>query len=126
MWFTSNNNIDLKMYEDFPFSDKYIVVCTYEEVDVITLLKAEVDIPEDTMVKINHMQATKFFTIDNEIGGFTSNSKISSIEEVKIKETITYGVNYTLIGPTYTVSNTDQIEDLPTKLRDIKLKRIFE
>ncbi len=124
MWFTSNNNIELKMYEDYPFSDKHTVVCTYEEVDVITLLKSEVNIPDDTMVKINHMQATKFFTIDKEIGGFTS-SKISSMEEVKIKEIITYGVNYTLIGPTYTVSNTDQIEDLPTKLRDIKLNRLI-
>lgn len=124
MWFTNNNNIELKMYEDYPFSDKHTVVCTYEEVDVITLLKSEVNIPDDTMVKINHMQATKFFTIDKEIGGFTS-SKISSMEEVKIKEIITYGVNYTLIGPTYTVSNTDQIEDLPTKLRDIKLNRLI-
>lgn len=124
MWFTSNNNIELKMYEDYPFSDKHTVVCTYEEVDVITLLKSEVNIPDDTMVKINHMQATKFFTIDKEIGGFTS-SKISSMEEVKIKEIITYGVNYTLIGPNYTVSNTDQIENLPTKLRDIKLNRLI-
>jgi len=118
MWFTSNN-IELKMYEDFPFSDEHTVVSTYEEADVITLLKAEVSIPDGTMVKINHMHAKKFFTIDGEIDGGASFPP----EEVKL--TIDYSVNYTLIGPTYTVSNTDRIEDLPTKLRDIKLSRLI-
>lgn len=119
MWFASNNNIELKMYEDFPFSDKHTVVSTYEEADVITLLKAEVNIPDDTMVKINHMHAKKFFTIDGELDGGAS----FTTGEVKLN--IDYSVNYTLIGPTYTVSNTDRIEDLPTKLRDIKLSRLI-
>ena len=119
MWFTSNNNIELKMYEDFPFSDKHTVVSTYEEADVITLLKGEVNIPDGSMVKINYMQAKKFFTIDGELDGgasFTSGEVTLNID---------YSVNYTLIGPTFTVSNTDRIEDLPTKLRDIKLSRLI-
>lgn len=118
MWLTNNNKIELKMYEDFPFSDKYTLVSTYEEVDVITLLKSEVNIPDSSMVKIIHMQATKFFIIDGEI------DYGASFPPGEVKETIQYSINYTLIGPTYTVSNTDQIEDLPTKLRDIKLKRL--
>ena len=118
MWLTNNNKIELKMYEDFPFSDKHTVVSTYEETDVITLLKAEVNIPDDSVVKINHMHATKFFTIESELDGGTS------FPPGEVKMTIEYKVNYTLLGPTYTVSNTDQIEDLPTKLRDIKLKRL--
>jgi hypothetical protein len=109
MWLT-NNNIELKLYEMEPFSYEYTVLATYEELDVISLLKSEVNIPDNTMVKINNMNAKKFYVYT-----FTPNELTTVIE---------YYVNYTLIGPTYTVSNTDQIEDLPTKIRDIKIKRL--
>lgn len=117
MWLT-NNNIEIKLYEMEPFSDEYTVLATYEELDVISLLKSEVNIPDNTMVKINNMNAKKFYLTNRDLENdatFTPNELTTVIE---------YYVNYTLIGPTYTVSNTDQIEDLPTKIRDIKIKRL--
>lgn len=118
MWFTSNKNIELKLYEMEPFSDEYTVLATYEELDVISLLKSEVNIPDNSMVKVNNMNAKKFYLTNIDIetdSTFTSNELTTVIE---------YYVNYTLIGPTFTASNTEKIEDLPTKIRDIKIKRL--
>lgn len=116
MWFTSNKNIELKLYEMEPFSDEYTVLATYEELDVISLLKSEVNIPDNSMVKVNNMNAKKFYLTDIETDAtFTPNELTTVIE---------YYVNYTLIGPTFNASNTYKIEDLPTKIRDIKIKRL--
>lgn len=119
MWFTNNNNIELKLYEMEPFSDEYTVLATYEELDVISLLKSEVNIPDNSMLKVNNMIARKFYLTNIDIetdSTFTPNELTTVIE---------YYVNYTLIGPTFTASNTDKIEDLPTKIRDIKLNRLI-
>jgi hypothetical protein len=119
MWFTSNNNIELKLYEMEPFSDEYTVLATYEELDVISLLKSEVNIPDNSMVKVNNMTARKFYLTNRDLDNdatFTSNELTIAME---------YYVNYTLIGPTFALSSTDKIEDLPSKIRDIKLNRLI-
>ena len=64
------------------------------------------------------MNAKKFYLTNIDIetdSTFTPNELTTVIE---------YYVNYTLFGTTFTVSNTNKIEDLPTKIRDIKIKRL--
>lgn len=119
MWFTSNNNIELKLYEMEPFSDEYTVLAKYDEQDVICLIKSELKIPENTIIKVNSMTARKFYLTNRDLDNdatFTSNELTIVME---------YYVNYSLIGPTFTVGNTEKVEDLPSKIRDIKLNRLI-
>ena len=119
MWFTSNNNIELKLYEMEPFSDEYTVLATYDEQDVICLIKSEWIIPDNSIVKVNSMTARKFYLTNRDLD---NNATFTSNELTIVME---YYVNYTLIGPTFTIGNTEKVENLPLKMRDIKLNRLI-
>ena len=110
MWL-GNKNIELRLYEMEPFSDEYTVLSTYEEFDVIDLLKSEFDIPDNSIIIINSMSARNFYTIKNDALNFDVQTE--------------YIVNYTIIGHSYTNGLNQKVENLPLKMRDIKLNRLI-
>jgi hypothetical protein len=65
------------------------------------------------------MTARKFYLTNRDLDNdatFTSNELTTVME---------YYVNYSLIGPTFCVGSTEKVEDLPSKIRDIKLNRLI-
>lgn len=115
-----NKKIQLKLYENQPFDDDFTVIGEYEEKDAIDMLFEEgiIKVPRryrsrvdngrwvETEVKIVYMKATRYATIN---GTVVTN----------------YEVYYTMNHEAVRNGWTTQVEDLPAKMRNIKIDRLI-
>lgn len=105
-------DVEVRMYTNMPFDFEYTVVATYTQEDLKELLIEEGEVPEDWHVtKISGIKATSHLSYADMSGTITTTTE--------------YVVYFGLIGPSGVAGKNSKIEDLPSKMRDIKLKRLI-
>ena len=112
--FTSPDDlIEVRLFENLPFSTEYTIYTTWVAEDIISVLKDE-GLKLDGLFKINYVKMEKQYLYDLNGGG----------DVLKTKLETTYNVSITYSLGTVIAGSNHQIDDMEMKIRDKKLIRL--
>ena len=114
--FTSPDDlIEVRLFEDLPFSSEYSVYTTWVAEDIISVLKDEGLLKLEGLFKIHYVKMEKQYLYDLNGGG--------DVLKTKLVTTYNVSLTYSFTGGGRGGSN-HPIDDMEMKIRDKKLIRL--
>jgi hypothetical protein len=114
--FTSPDDlIEVRLFENLPFSTEYTTYTTWVAEDIISVLKDEGLLKLDGLFKIHYVKMEKQYLYDLNGGG--------DVLKTKLQTTYNVSITYSIEGTGIAGSN-HQIDDMEMKIRDKKLIRL--